>query len=71
MTNISDTTDSRPGSSERYVALARAAILWERVWPALWPASGIVAAFLVPVIVALRAGFGYREDLNAEAALKP
>jgi uncharacterized protein (TIGR02302 family) len=46
MTNISDTTDSRPGSSERYVALARAAILWERIWPALWPASGIVAAFL-------------------------
>ena len=33
-------------------------------------AAGIVAAFLVPVIVALRAGFGYREDLDAEAAQK-
>jgi hypothetical protein len=33
-------------------------------------AAGIVAAFLVPVIVALRAGFGYREDLDAEAASK-
>jgi hypothetical protein len=33
-------------------------------------AAGIVAAFLVPVIVALRAGFGYRDDLDAEAAQK-
>jgi hypothetical protein len=33
-------------------------------------AAGVVAAFLVPVIVALRAGFGYREDLDAEAAQK-
>jgi hypothetical protein len=33
-------------------------------------AAGIVAAFLVPVIVALRAGFGYREDLDAEANRK-
>ncbi len=30
-------------------------------------AAGIVAAVLVPVIVALRAGFGYRDDLDAEA----
>ena len=34
-------------------------------------AAGIVAAFLVPVIVALRAGFGYRDDLDAEAASGP
>ena len=33
-------------------------------------AAGIVAAFLVPIIVALRAGFGYREDLDAEANRK-
>ncbi len=32
-------------------------------------AAGIVASVLVPVIVALRAGFGYRDDLDAEAAL--
>jgi uncharacterized protein (TIGR02302 family) len=40
--------DSRPGYSriERRIALARLAILWERVWPRLWPASGIAAAFL-------------------------
>ncbi len=30
---------------ERFVALSRAALLWERVWPALWPASAIVGAF--------------------------
>jgi hypothetical protein len=33
-------------------------------------AAGIVASLLVPVIVALRAGFGYRDDLDAEAAQK-
>ena len=31
-------------------------------------AAGIVASVLVPVIVALRAGLGYRDDLDAEAA---
>ncbi len=33
-------------------------------------AAGIVASVLVPVIVALRAGLGYRDDLDAEAAGK-
>ena len=33
-------------------------------------AAGIVASVLVPVIVAIRAGFGYRDDLDAEAARK-
>jgi uncharacterized protein (TIGR02302 family) len=46
MTNSADTITSRPGSAERYVALARLAILWERIWPALWPASGIAGLFL-------------------------
>jgi uncharacterized protein (TIGR02302 family) len=41
--------DSRTGSHsriERRIALARAAIWWERVWPRLWPATGIIAAFI-------------------------
>ncbi|HZS82405.1 MAG TPA: TIGR02302 family protein [Stellaceae bacterium] len=29
------------------LALARSAILWERVWPALWPATGAAGLFLV------------------------
>jgi len=33
-------------------------------------AAGIVASLLVPVIVAIRAGFGYHDDLDAEAAAK-
>jgi uncharacterized protein (TIGR02302 family) len=28
------------------VALARAAVSWERLWPALWPAAALAAAFL-------------------------
>lgn len=31
---------------ERLVMLARTALLWERVWPALWPASAIVGLFV-------------------------
>ncbi|MGD0190467.1 MAG: DUF4175 family protein [Rhizomicrobium sp.] len=50
MTNLLDTIASRIGSkperSERYVALARAAILWERVWVSLWPATGVVGLYL-------------------------
>jgi uncharacterized protein (TIGR02302 family) len=41
--------DSQPGSHsriERRIALARAAIWWEGVWPRLWPASGILALFV-------------------------
>ena len=30
---------------ERHIALARAALLWERVWRGLWPASGIVCVY--------------------------
>ncbi|MGB8363739.1 MAG: TIGR02302 family protein [Rhizomicrobium sp.] len=36
--------------SERYIALARLAILWERVWPALWPASGVLGLFVAAAL---------------------
>jgi uncharacterized protein (TIGR02302 family) len=52
-------TGSRLGLSdriERLIALARAAIAWERVWPALWPASGILGAFAA---LALLGAFAY------------
>jgi uncharacterized protein (TIGR02302 family) len=49
MTHYSDPstfqTGSRAEETARFVALSRAALLWERVWPALWPASGIVGLF--------------------------
>ena len=35
---------------ERFIALARAAITWERVWPALWPASGIAGLYLAAAL---------------------
>lgn len=34
-----------PKQIERHILLARLAILWERVWPRLWPVSGILVAF--------------------------
>ncbi len=49
MTRYSDPSEFQTGSraeqTERYVRLSRAALAWERVWPALWPASGIVGVF--------------------------
>src|SRR5580698_5398905 len=49
MTRLSNLTASPTGLSTerpaRVVATARLAILWERVWRALWPASGIIGLF--------------------------
>ena len=39
--------------SERYIAVARFSLLWERVWPALWPATGIVGLFASAALVDL------------------
>ena len=44
MTRFSATTEFRPGwaeRAERYVAAARLIVGFERVWPGLWPATGI------------------------------
>jgi uncharacterized protein (TIGR02302 family) len=50
--HLSDRTGSHPGSRpERYIRFARAAILWERVWPALWPASGIFGLYAAAALL--------------------
>jgi uncharacterized protein (TIGR02302 family) len=44
MTRFSATTEFRPGwaeRAERFIAGARGVIAFERIWPALWPATGI------------------------------
>jgi uncharacterized protein (TIGR02302 family) len=43
-------TGSRTEETSRYVALSRAALLWERVWLALWPASGIAGLFVATAL---------------------
>ena len=46
MTRYSDPSEFRTGlRADRYVRWSRAALAWERVWPALWPASGIAGLF--------------------------
>src|ERR1700761_9241198 len=51
MTRYSDPNEFRTGSradeTNRFVTASRAALLWERAWPALWPAVAIAGAFLV------------------------
>jgi len=54
MTRYSQPTEFRPGSRTRrveaFVLGARAVLAWERVWPALWPASGIAGIFLAAAL---------------------
>src|SRR5665213_2459975 len=37
---------ARRSRLERRLALAWAALAWERLWPGLWPAMGVVGVFL-------------------------
>ena len=57
MTRLSQPTEFQTGSPtrrvERYVAAARAAVAFERLWPALWPATGVVGAFLAVALLGL------------------
>ncbi|HSM94646.1 MAG TPA: TIGR02302 family protein [Rhizomicrobium sp.] len=54
MTNLSDLIASPDGSSlrrearhaEAFIRRARLTLWWERVWPALWPASAIAGVFV-------------------------
>lgn len=50
MTNLQNSIASRPGwkteRHERYIALARLVLAWERSWPALWPATGIIGLYV-------------------------
>jgi uncharacterized protein (TIGR02302 family) len=51
---------SRPGLKadrvERFVFGSRAALLWERAWPALWPASAVAGLFMAAALFGL---FGF------------
>ncbi len=43
-------TGSRADRTGRYVLASRAALAWERVWPALWPASAIAGVFVAAAL---------------------
>jgi uncharacterized protein (TIGR02302 family) len=58
MTRLSPATEFRTGSAkgaERLILAARAALLWERAWPALWPATGIAGLFAAAALFGLPA----------------
>ena len=52
MTRLSQPTEFRPGSkADRALCPRRARVLaWERLWPMLWPASGIAGLFLAAAL---------------------
>ena len=53
MTRFSATTEFRPGwaeRAERYVRRARAILAFERVWPLLWPATGIAGVAIAAAL---------------------
>lgn len=56
MTRLSATTEFHPGwaeRAERYVNAARALLAFERLWPALWPASGIAGLGITAALLNL------------------
>jgi uncharacterized protein (TIGR02302 family) len=54
MTRYSDPSEFRTGfRADRHVLWSRAALTWERVWPALWPASGIAGLFAAAALFEL------------------
>ena len=46
-------TGLRTDRTARFIALSRAALLWERAWPALWPASAIAGLFVAAALFEL------------------
>jgi uncharacterized protein (TIGR02302 family) len=44
---MTDRSSSSGGPFATRLRLARAALMWERVWPACWPALGVLGVFLV------------------------
>ncbi len=59
MTRLSPATEFPPGSEagrlDAFIAGERAILAWERVWPALWPASAIVGLFAAAALFGLPA----------------
>jgi uncharacterized protein (TIGR02302 family) len=56
MTRLSATTEFHPGWAERaehYVKAARALLAFERLWPALWPATGLAGLGLTAALLNL------------------
>ncbi|HEX5279623.1 MAG TPA: TIGR02302 family protein [Micropepsaceae bacterium] len=45
--------EARRQRAERFIAVARLILLWERVWPAMWPGLGIVGLGMVLALVGL------------------
>ncbi|HEY3636807.1 MAG TPA: TIGR02302 family protein [Rhizomicrobium sp.] len=54
MTNLQDSIASPPGSKaerhQRFITLARIVLAWERGWPALWPATGILGLYIAAAL---------------------
>ncbi len=44
---------ARAARARRYIALARAVLTWERLWPALWPAMGFVGLYAAAALFGL------------------
>ena len=56
MTRFSATTEFRPGwaeRAERYVAAARVVVACERIWPRLWPATGLAGLAVAAALFGL------------------
>src|SRR4029077_6703221 len=43
----------RKRRAERYIVIARLILLWERIWPSMWPGMGVVGAGMILALVGL------------------
>ncbi len=48
-----DNREARRQRAEQFIALARLILLWERIWPAMWPGMGIVGLGMMLALVGL------------------
>ncbi len=51
--NKMEERETRRRRAERFVATARLILLWERIWPAMWPGMGIIGIGVIVALVGL------------------
>ena len=54
--NRNEDREARRQRAERFVTIARLILLWERIWPAMWPGMGIVGVGMILALIGL---FGF------------
>lgn len=52
-TETGNNREAKRQRAERFIAIARLILLWERVWPAMWPGMGVIGLGMILALVGL------------------